>query len=589
MSIYIKTYCYLFFYLSNFVYAEFCEDYVAERIPLFGDLHVHTALSLDAATQGTINRPADAYRFALGQSISLQPYDKNGASQRSAILKRPLDFMAVTDHAELLGEVALCEDSNSLAYNSLTCMTYRNLPQVAYYQMNTKASLRSPISICGKNRANCLEAAKVPWRETIDSAERFNAVCHFTTFVGYEWTGAKYSGNNLHRNVIFNSFSAPNKPISFYEAPTREDLWQQLDDTCKGDCEYVIIPHNSNLSNSYMFEDPSINDLEIIQSREPIIEIFQHKGSSECNDINDKYCDFELLPYKDFSSKFFSDNSNVPASSFVRYGLNRGIEIKDAYQINPFKYGFIASTDTHLATAGAVDETLMQGHGGAGKSHKDVLPEGLPDDIESNPGGLAVVWAEENSRSSIFAALKRRETYATSGPRFIVRFFGGDNISDNSCSEASAIKNAYESGVPMGGSLDITNMETVKFFMMIQADPQLEDHFIEAVQLIKSSSKDSQAEIEVISVFDDSINSELNLNTCQLETTNPKSFCEVWEDDQFDPNENAYYYLRVISSPTCRWSHELCIDNPDMCEEGTNYPKFIHERAWTSPIWLERN
>ena len=183
-----------------------CDVHVQNRIPLFGDLHVHTALSLDANTQGTLNTPDDAYRYAKGQSLYLQPYSSDGTSSRRSRLNKPLDFAAVTDHAELLGEVRMCVDDKSSKYSSLQCKAYRNFPKLSYFYMNAKASMGKPLGFCGKSREFCLDSAQAPWQETIQAAEKHydrTSNCKFTSFVGYEWTGAAYSGNNLHRNIIF--------------------------------------------------------------------------------------------------------------------------------------------------------------------------------------------------------------------------------------------------------------------------------------------------------------------------------------------------------------------------------------------------
>ena len=241
-----------------------CDVHVQNRIPLFGDLHVHTALSLDANTQGTLNTPDDAYRYAKGQSLYLQPYSPDGTSSRRSRLNKPLDFAAVTDHAELLGEVRMCVDNKSSKYSSLQCKAYRNFPKLSYFYMNAKASMRKPLGFCGESREFCLDAAQAPWQETIQAAEKHydrTSNCKFTSFVGYEWTGAAYSGNNLHRNIIFNNSNVPMEPVSFYEAPTRKGLWNLLDQTCSENCDYVVIPHNSNLSNGYMFEEPDQDEI----------------------------------------------------------------------------------------------------------------------------------------------------------------------------------------------------------------------------------------------------------------------------------------------------------------------------------------
>ena len=569
-----------------------CSIYVKEKIPLFGDLHVHTALSLDANTQGTLNTPDDAYRYAKGQSLYLQPYNEDGTSSRTSKLKQPLDFAAVTDHAELLGEVRICLDPESKKYSSLQCMAYRNLPKLSYFYMNAKASMGSSMAMCGESRAICLDAAQKPWQEIIQAAEDHydrSEACTFSSFIGYEWTGAVYSGSNLHRNVIFDSANVPHQPISFYEASNRAELWKQLDQECKDDCNYMVIPHNSNLSNGFMFDTPNQDEIYLQNIKEPLVEIFQHKGSSECAiSSSDPLCNFEQLPYKDFRSKFQNNLSQPPKSSFVRETLNKGLLIHSEQNINPFKLGIIGSTDTHFGTPGSVDEDNFLGGGGAGKSYRTEIPEGLPDDVEFNPGGLAVVWAEENSRTSIFNALKRKEVYGTSGPRFLVRFFMGENLSLDLCNNTNAIPYSYENGVPMGGTLDSKNISQARVFVSASTDQSLEDQFIEKLQVIKGVVRDGIVETSVHDI-QSSESSDLDLKSCKVEGKGPRSMCSVWEDPNFNQGDEAYYYVRVIANKSCRWSHNLCVKNPKYCEDENdlNIPKFIQERAWTSPIWLE--
>ena len=572
---------------------EPCSVYVSNKMPLFGDLHVHTALSLDANTQGTLNTPDDAYRYAKGQPLYLQPYNEDKTSSRSSKLNQALDFAAVTDHAELLGEVRLCLDPQSAKYNGFQCMAYRGFPKLSYFFMNAKASMRKPLGMCGDAREICLDAAEKPWQEIIQAAEKHydrTESCAFTTFVGYEWTGAVYSGNNLHRNIIFENSNVPYQPVSFYEAPNRVELWKQLDKECSKDCNYMVIPHNSNLSNGFMFEKPSQDEIYLQNIREPLVEIFQHKGSSECAvDSQDPLCSFEQLPYKDFKSKFSKDLSASPKSSFVRDALNQGLLIKEEENINPFKFGFIGSTDTHLGTPGSVDEEFFQGHGGAGKSFRTSIPEGLPDDIEFNPGGLAVVWAEENSRTSIFQALKRKEVYGTSGPRFLVRFFLGESLDAGLCNHPDAISHAYENGVPMGATSASDLMTKARLFISASADQSMKDQYIEKLQVVKGTILEG----EVITSVHDVMSHEptdLDLNSCKVIGTGVRSMCTVWDDPDFNQEDEAYYYVRVVANKSCRWSHDLCLKNPEYCEENnSNIPKFIQERAWTSPIWLEKS
>ena len=570
-----------------------CDIYVKEKIPLFGDLHVHTALSLDANTQGTLNTPDDAYRYAKGQSLYLQPYSSDGTSSRSSRLNKPLDFAAVTDHAELLGEVRMCLDNKSSKYSSLQCKAYRNFPKLSYFYMNAKASMGKPLGFCGESREFCLDAAQAPWQETIQAAEKHydrSSNCKFTSFVGYEWTGAAYSGNNLHRNIIFNNSNVPMEPVSFYEAPTRKRLWNLLDQTCSENCDYVVIPHNSNLSNGYMFEEPDQDEILIQSTKEPLVEIFQHKGSSECNvDPKDPLCNFEKLPYKDFRSKFQNDLSSSPDSSFVREALGKGLLSQDGQSINPLKFGVIASTDTHLGTPGAVDESSFQGHGGAGKSFRSSIPEGLPDDIEFNPGGLAVAWAEENSRSAIFDAFQRKEVYGTSGPRFIVRFFVGDNLDKNLCKNPDNISYAYANATPMGGTIALDSVSQPSIFISASADSSIKDQFIEKLQVVKGVVRNGELLTTVHDVGVTNAQSKLDIANCEVTGSGEKAMCSVWNDPNFNSSENAYYYVRVVANKSCRWSHNLCLQNPEYCEADSDasIPKVIQERAWTSPIWLE--
>ncbi|MDA9079531.1 DUF3604 domain-containing protein [Gammaproteobacteria bacterium] len=570
-----------------------CDVHVQNRIPLFGDLHVHTVLSLDANTQGTLNNPDDAYRYAKGQSLYLQPYSPDGTSSRRSRLNKPLDFAAVTDHAELLGEVRMCVDNKSSKYSSLQCKAYRNFPKLSYFYMNAKASIRKPLGFCGESREFCLDAAQAPWQETIQAAEKHydrTSNCKFTSFVGYEWTGAAYSGNNLHRNIIFNNSNVPMEPVSFYEAPTRKGLWNLLDQTCSENCDYVVIPHNSNLSNGYMFEEPDQDEMLIQSTKEPLVEIFQHKGSSECNvDPKDPLCNFEQLPYKDFRSKFQNDLSSSPDSSFVREALGKGLLSQDRQSINPLKFGVIASTDTHLGTPGAVDEISFQGHGGAGKSFRSSIPEGLPDDIEFNPGGLAVAWAEENSRSAIFDAFQRKEVYGTSGPRFIVRFFVGDNLDKNLCKNPDNISYAYANATPMGGTIASDSLSQPSIFISASADSSIKDQFIEKLQVVKGVVRNGELLTTVHDVGVTNAQSKLDIANCEVTGSGEKAMCSVWNDPNFNSSENAYYYVRVVANKSCRWSHNLCLQNPEYCEADSDasIPKVIQERAWTSPIWLE--
>jgi hypothetical protein len=597
---------------------EPCADRTPLRRPFFGDLHVHTRLSLDASTQGTRNGPADAYRFARGETVGLQPYDDAGRPTRRLRLDRPLDFAVVTDHAELFGEVRICETPGLPGHDSLACRVYRHWPRLAFYLMNARASMSTTPTrhrFCGPGDIYCLEAALTPWREVQDAAEAAydrTAACRFTTFVGYEWTGAPDS-RNLHRNVIFNERVVPDRPISYYEAPNPTVLWRQLRKHCIESlpgCDAIAIPHNSNLSGNTMFEPPPGQTMTAEHAAawaqaEPLVEIMQHKGDSECGlDAADEECSFEKLPYDRFSGKYNRWMAKKPKpASFVRHALGAGLAWHAKVGTNPFHFGIVASTDTHLGTPGAVDERHYPGHGGAGVPALTRLPAGFPDDVEFNPGGLAVLWAEENSRDALFAAMKRREAYGTSGPRLIVRLFGGWDFGGPMCGSETFAERGYARGVPMGGTLaaappDGPVAPTFAVWAVRDAGtPRAPGTPLERIQIVKGWLAGGEPRERVIDVAGTKLPETIDPRSCVPPDDGFESLCESWTDPDFDPESPAYWYVRVLQRPSCRWTTWICnqrgVDCADRstiapgleaCCDGS-VPKTIRERAWTSPIW----
>lgn len=601
-----------------------CEDYNPLRNAYFGDLHVHTALSLDAATQDTRSRPADAYRFARGETLGIQPYDENGSALRELRLAQPLDFAAVTDHSELLGEVQLCSTPGSDAYGSWQCRVYRGLPRVAYYLFNSYASvLRRRLGFCGEDGSLCREAARGPWQEVQQAAAEANddsGRCRFTSFVAYEWTGARGDeSGNMHRNVLFATDSVPDLPISFLDAGSPEGLWRALDRECRDGirgCEALAIPHNSNLSAGYMFdglrEDGSAYTREdaLLRARsEPLFEIMQHKGSSECyagayaQVGADEYCSFEQLPYDAFGGQNWSwlRKGPSPGTGFFREVLRDGLRMERALGVDPYRMGVIASTDTHLGAAGAVSEAGFAGHGGAGVPARDGVPRGLPDTPEFGPGGLAVVYAEENSRESLFAALKRRETYGTSGTRLKLRFFGGWDFDEGVCETSGLVAQGYARGVPMGGVLDApgASAKAPRFIVAAQRDP-VEGGLLQQIQIIKGwIDRDGASREAVLRVAgDDGRRASVDLDTCKPGGPGHDALCAVWTDPEYRPGQNAWYYARVLENPGCRWSARICARNGVHCDDPSTVGEGLEgccsaehrpiqqERAWSSPIWV---
>ncbi len=611
--------------LENRPAAARCRDYQPLRKALFGDLHIHTAFSQDASTQGTRSTPFDAYRFARGERLGVQPFTRDGQPTRQMQLQQPLDFAAVTDHAEQIGEVKICATPSLPGYDSNMCKVYRRWPRAAFFMMNTQANsgmFEGRFGFCGEAGEECLKVARDAWQENIAAAEIYNDTsenCEFTGLVAYEWTAAQQVAN-LHRNVIFANASVPDLPVSFYEARTAQDLWQQLDEQCNAEnnCDYVVIPHNSNLSDGLMFraENADGSALNAAQAerrarKEPIMEVMQHKGASECYFARegaqpgyvpaDELCDFEQLPYRKFSAKFTGLDSGLPTpdAGYLREVLRDGLQVQQEIGVNPFKLGVIGSTDTHLGTAGYTSESDFKGHGGAGMPASATKAASLPDDIEFNPGGLAVVWAEENSRESIFAALQRREVYGTSGPRMELRVFGGWDYDEGLCGRTDMIVEGYRTGIPMGGDLPARPHDAAAPTFIVSAMQDVHSEPLQRLQIIKGwIDADGQPQERVYDIAGNANNgASVNEQTCETRGPGYGQLCSVWKDPDFDASLSAWYYTRVVENPSCRWHAYICNANQVQCDGSTqlspglaaccdtDYSKTIQERAWSSPIW----
>jgi hypothetical protein len=588
--------------------------------PFFGDLHVHTAYSQDASTQGTRALPRDAYRFARGEPLGIQPFRLDGTALRTVRLDRPLDFAAVTDHAEQIGEVQVCRTSGTPGYDAWMCRLYRGFPRVAFFVMNARYSAGGErFGFCGEGGAGCLAAARTVWRDTRDAAEGAydrSAACRFTSFVAYEWTGGADNGKNLHRNVIFRDEPVPELPISVMESGIdAARLWDALQRDCVEGlpgCEVLTIPHNSNLDGGLMFQSAETLGAEIgaaeAQRRarwEPLVEVMQHKGDSECllsGDTTDEACGFEKLPYDNFRGRYAWLGADPPKPvQFVREALKRGLALEAKLGANPFRYGLVASTDTHLGAAGLVSERSFPGHGGAGTPVGDEVPAGLADALEFGPGGLAVLWAEENTRDALFAAMQRREAYGTSGPRPVVRFFGGWSYPADLCERSDFVARGYGEGVPMGGALAPAPAGAApRFAVQALQDPGSATEPgvpLQRIQIVKGWLEDGVTHERVIDVAGGPNDASVDLASCAPKGAGFARLCSVWSDPDFDPEEPAFYYARVLENPSCRWSQHVCaaarVDcaRPDTIGAGLEgccdplHRPTVQERAWTSPIW----
>ncbi len=598
-----------------------CRDRNPLRNAYFGDLHVHTAYSFDAYGNGTRTTPKEAYDFARGIPIDLPPYDADGRPFAEVSINQPLDFVAITDHAEYFGEMAQCLYPENPGYDTELCRELRIPGPESYVPMAPTIVLPTPrrnTEICGDDGGRCEESISTLWgltqkaaAEAYDRSEN----CEFTTFIGYEYSGLpKY--RNQHRNIIFRNHRVPPRPISYVEAPREHLLWEQLRAQCDPDedgCEAISIPHNSNLSNGTLLAgvigdtwDIQRERAQLRQVTEPLMEIFQHKGNSECmNGLSgilgepDELCNFEQIrrigtysSYKNIFAEVIDcegepgflglfNGGCVAYNDFFRGASLLGLKEQRRLGVNPLKMGVIAGTDTHVGTAGATDEAGWTGHIVYEITLHERLGSGyLPSNLNGNPGGLAGVWALENSRDAIFDALRRRETFGTSGPRILLRFFGGWDFDSAVCEAPDWVKIGYQRGVPMGGDLPAGGSGKQATFLAYAArDPSGSGAPLQKLQIVKGwIDQNGDARYDV---------TDLPTPTA-ASTDGYGELCAVHRDALFDDADPTFYYLRVVQVPTRRWSNIQCAAagdaRPARC--GNDAPKVIEELAWSSPIWF---
>ena len=604
-----------------------------QRFPYFGDLHVHSAWSLDSYIGFNRVGPRDAYRFAMGEEVVL-------SGGRMVRIDRPLDFAALTEHAEYLGELPLCTDESSAAYALEICRDIRNetgqefliykiFKEFMFRDIGSPDPQREP-DLCGEDNARCLARAKSTWLELQDIAHEFNRPGVFTAFVGYEWTGGT-DGNNLHRNIIYGNDRVPVLPISYFEANTPEKLWKQLQETCAAPCEVLAIPHNSNQSNGRQFpamrgdvpvpgRDDGSPSAELAQLRiktEPLVEIIQAKGESECHTgvgTEDELCLYEKLERRPLCraggagedcvrvcAGSGAEEGCLAPNNYVRNALKLGLELERKLDVNPYKLGFIGSTDTHNGAPGGTDESDYQGHHGVSDStpaRRALEPEikGWSASREMSSGGLAGVWAEGNTRAAIFAALQRRETFATSGTRITVRFFAGWDFPGTIDMNTDLAALGYGSGVAMGGDLPAPGADTAPgFILWAMKDP--EGVNLQRVQVIKGWLEDGGTREQVYdAACSDGLTPDpethrcpgngaaVNLDDCSVSADKGATELKaLWRDPDFSRDEPAFYYVRVLENPSCRWSTWEAIR--ENTEPFDDVDLTIQERAWSSPIW----
>ncbi len=606
-----------------------------ERYAYFGDLHVHTTYSMDAFQFGTLATPDDAYRYAQGS-----PIKHPGGFEMQ--IDRPLDFYAVTDHGFYLGVVRAGADTSTEISNYPAMALIHNLNAAENLNLESIPRRNFRAWIGGFRRAMAgstpLQAEvdriiRTTWADEVAAADRHYKPGTFTTFAAYEFSSTKQDGGSMHRNVIFRGTeNMPAVPFNRTMSLDPEDLWNWMDGLRQEGVESLAIPHNANKSNGQMFElatwagDPlTLDHNEKRMRNEPLVEITQVKGTSETHpalSMNDEWAGFEIDPYVAGGGKL---RTAQPAGGYVRDAMKQGLMLEAQGRGNPFRYGFIGSSDTHTG-AGSYDETnyfakvgLLDStavlRGSVPISADDIDRLGLTNADESGfyvaadgrryllrsssvfgASGLAGVWAEQNTRESIYDAFRRKETFATSGPRIQVRFFAGHKLVRSMLETVDGMSRAAAQGVAMGGDLVAASAEAPAFLVWASRDAHSAP--LQRLQIVKGWLEGAQAQEQVFDVAcSDGLKvdptthrcpdngAKVNLTDCAISADRGAvELTAFWLDPEYDPQQKAFYYTRVLENPSCRWSTWDALRAGVM--PRADLDAVIQERAWSSPIWI---
>jgi hypothetical protein len=577
---------------------------------LWGDTHVHSAFSVDAYTVGNHTAtPDDAYRFAKGLPM-VHPYHRARIQ-----LDRPLDFLVVSDHAEMLGTLYRLGLGDKQLAETPTGKQFLGAMKEHGNLLGTEAGrmFLAALSGSGAPPADFMNEAyrRSIWEESTSLTERHNQPGKFTAFVGWEWTSMR-DGNNLHRIVMSSASGAQAQrflPFSAIDSLRPEDLWAWLDTTSKQvGADFLSIPHNSNLSDGLMFDEVDSEGrpitAEYARTRlrwEPIVEATQIKGDSEARSElspTDELASYEAF---DYLLKAGADGKLAPApppkpGSYVRSALKRGLELEARTGVNAYKFGVIGSTDSHTG-ASTPDEDNF-----GGKMAFDSTPEHRFDEttllpnVRMSASGLAAVWAKENTREAIFFALRRKEVYATTGPRIAVRFFGGFSFRAADARAKNVAGVGYAKGVPMGGDLTAAPRGKVPAFLVHAVKDPLGEN-LDRVQIVKGwLGADGKAQERVYDAAWSGdrkpgvdgrlppVGNTVDLATGKYANTiGAAQLAVVWSDPDFDPAQRAFYYARVLQIPTPR--HTLYDALALKREHPQDPPAVVQDRAYTSAIW----
>ncbi len=573
-----------------------------ERDAYFGETHVHTSWSLDAFALGNmLTSPGDAYRYFKGEPIK-HPlgYDVK--------IDTPLDWAGVTDHSEYAGVVNLANEPGSAVSKLpeaqpliLKAKTKEEMERVALYMINT---------LGGGPPVKALMAPEIAgevWKRNVALAEQANRPGTFTAFCSYEWTSMP-NNMNLHRNIFFKDCAkVPPMPFSALDSRHPVDLWEWMEGQRKAGNDLLAISHNANLSDGRMFPTEVDSkgrpiDAAYAASRvrnEPLIEMKQLKGTSETHPVlspTDEFANFEIM-----SVLLGNPPGRIPhiVGSYARQALKDGVALEDSKGFNPYKFGFGAGSDSHNTAVPYRQDNFFGGHtftdGTIEARMSGTLVGGMFDARTEGTSGLTGVWAEENTRASLFAAMTRKETFAVSGPHIRVRFFGGWEYTPASLNDKDWVKTGSAKGVPMGGDLPPMKGKAPTFVVWAVKDPTSGN--LDRIQMVKGWTKSGQSFEKiydavwagdrtpdtwtgVVPPIGSTVDVESATYTNSIGSVELKT---VWTDPEFDASLHAFYYARVLEIPTPRWTtiqaKQLGIDPPDVVSPT------IQERAWSSPIW----
>jgi len=588
-------------------YSPYAQQAYATQV-FWGDTHLHTALSVDSTIFGATLGLEDAYRFARGEEV-------RASSGQRVKLSRPLDFLVVADHAEALGSMDELLKGNPDLMKDPTLKRWRELfnsgpagAQEAYTEMN-----RASTEGTTPEALNDPKLLRTVWDKYIKTGDRFNEPGRFTALLGYEYT-SNYKSNNLHRVVIYRDSEERVRellPFSALDSENPEDLWSSLQayETRTGG-QVLAIPHNGNMSGGMMFAlstfagEPLTEAWAKERARwEPLYEITQMKGDGEAHPMlspNDEFADYETWDKMTIGGQ--PNNAENYPFEYARSALKNGLALEAELGTNPFKFGFIGSTDSHTALAAVEEDNFFGKHSGVepGAERMTSPVAKVRDQVvlgwEMTASGYAGVWATENTREALWDALKRKEVYATTGPRIIVRFFGGWDFVEQDAHTRRPAQAGYAKGVPMGGDLTNAPKGKVPTFLVAALKDPIGGN-LDRYQIVKgwmdAKGKLHEQVYDVAWSGDRKPGKDGKLpavgNTVDVKeatwtnTIGANELIAVWKDPDFNPEQAAFYYGRVIEIPTPRWTaydakHYGLQPPPEV-------PMTTQERAYTSPIW----